>query len=88
LLAENGDLLKRMFVLSTTSGAYGSNAVTPAFWNDEYAVVTEGPRGTVEVVKLAGKKTGDYGAEYTTAETVAKLTINDGGCCANAVWQS
>jgi len=88
LLAESGEILKRLFVFATSPGAYGSNAVTPAFWSDEYAVVTEAPRGLVQVVKLAGNRTGGHGVEYTTAETVAKLTVNDGGCCANAVWWS
>ena len=77
-----------MFVFSTASGNAGSCTIAPSFWSDEYAVIAESGNGNVQVVKLAGMKTGEHGVEYTSAETVARLKVNDGGCCGSAVWYS
>jgi len=88
LLGEDGAVVKRMFMTSTTTAGSGSNAVTPAFWDEEYAVVAESPSGHVEVLKLAGMVKGDQGIEFTGVELVASLKVDDGGCCANAVWYS
>ena len=77
-----------MFMIPTSSGGVTSNAITAAFWSDQYAVLTEATNGKIEIFKFGSGKTGEYGVEYATANSVAKITINDGGCCANAIWYS
>lgn len=88
LLAEDGTIIKKMFMIPTSSGGVTSNAITAAFWSDQYAVLTEATNGKIEIFKLGGKTNGEHGAEYTTADSVAKIVINDGGCCANGIWYS
>ena len=88
LLAEDGSIVKRMFVMATMVSTAGTNAVTPAPWNEEYAVVAESGSGSIVVMRLASPKTGEHGVEYAGAEQVARLTISDKQCCANAVWYS
>lgn len=72
--------------MKPTSSGQTTNAITPAFWSDEFAVFTAAPHGTVEVLKLKGKTNSDHGVEFSAADSVANTTISDGGCCANAIW--
>ena len=88
LLGDDGAIVKKMFMIASSSGGVTSNAITPAFWSDEYAVFTEATNGKIDILKLGGSTTGKQGLEYKTADRVATLTISDGGCCANAVWYS
>jgi carboxy-cis,cis-muconate cyclase len=77
-----------MFMIPATTGGVVSNGISPAFWSDEIAAFTDATNGNVEIYRLDGKKTGDNGVEYSTAKSIAKVVINDGGCCANAIWYS
>ncbi|KAK1831958.1 Lactonase, 7-bladed beta-propeller-domain-containing protein [Podospora conica] len=88
LLDNEGRIAKTMFRVPTTTGGGTANAISPAEFSDEYAVMTNLPRGYVEMFKMEGPKQGKHGLEYTTARPVGKVDINDGGCCANAVWYS
>ena len=92
-LAEDGAILRRMFRVPTTTLGGWANAIAPAPWSDEYAVMTDYPLGYVQVWKLEGgrERTEDGGGrvrEYTGAKPVARVDVGDGGCCANAIWYS
>jgi carboxy-cis,cis-muconate cyclase len=71
-----------------TTGGGGTNHISPAFWSDEYAAMTDFGQGYVQIFKLDGSRDSRDGTEYTTARPVAKVDIADGGCCANAIWYS
>lgn len=88
LLDEQGKIVKTMFTIPTTTTGGGANAISPAGFSDEYAVMTDYNRGYVEMFKMEGAKQGEHGLEYTTARPVGKVDLPDGGCCANAVWYS
>lgn len=87
LLGDDGHIVRRMFRVPTARGG-GANAVSPAFWSDEYAAVTSHNQGYVEIWKMDGPRDTRDGTEYTAARAVAKVEIADGGCCANAIWYS
>ena len=86
LLADNGLIVKRMFMVPTSVGPGAALAVSPAHWSDEYVAVSYNPGGDVEILKLEGRKETENGVEYKTASVVAKLGIGDTGCCANMIW--
>jgi carboxy-cis,cis-muconate cyclase len=88
LLDSEGMIVKRMFMVPTTTKAGWANAISPAFWNDEYAAMADYPDGYVQIWKMEGKKETENGIEYTTATAIARVDIGDGGCCANAIWYS
>lgn len=86
LLDSDGVIVKRMFRVPTTTVGGIANAISPAPWGSEWAAMTDVPNGYVQIWKMTGKKEGDHGTEYTSAEAVARVDIADGGCCANAIW--
>jgi carboxy-cis,cis-muconate cyclase len=88
LLSESGAIVKKMFMVPTTTVGGIANAISPAFWSDEYAAMTDVPTGYVEMFKMEGRKETVDGVEYATARPVAKVTIGDKGCCANVIWYS
>ena len=89
LLGDDGGIVKRMFRVPTTTGGGMANAISPAFWGDEYAAMTDYPNGYVLMWKMEGRRErGDGLVEYTTARAVARVDVGDGGCCANAIWYS
>ncbi|KAK0615228.1 Lactonase, 7-bladed beta-propeller-domain-containing protein [Bombardia bombarda] len=92
LLAADGAIVKRMFMVPTTTKGGWANAIRPAFWSDEYAAMTDTPTGYVQIWKLDGPKETEHGVvEYRTAKAVARVDLNVGnatGCCANAIWYS
>jgi carboxy-cis,cis-muconate cyclase len=88
LLAADGAIIKKMFMVPTTTKGGWANAISPAPWSDEYAAMTDLPNGYVQIWKLDGKTETSNGVEYSTAKAVARVDIGDGGCCANVVWVS
>ncbi|PIA88996.1 Carboxy-cis,cis-muconate cyclase [Cercospora beticola] len=79
-LTANGTIDQQLFLLPTTSSGGSANAVAPSGFNDEYVALTDSSVGFVEIWKLA--------ANASAATVVSHLDLNDGGCCANAVWYS
>jgi carboxy-cis,cis-muconate cyclase len=89
LLGDDGRIVKRMFRVPTTTKGGIANAVSPAFWGEEYAAMTDYPVGYVLMWKMEGRRERADGlVEYTTARDVARVDIGDGECCANAIWYS
>lgn len=88
LLGDDGAILKKMFMVPTTTINGIANAIQPAFWSDEYAAMADYGTGYVQVWKLGGRNETALGTEYDTATPIAQVNITDGGCCANAIWYS
>ncbi|KAK3367972.1 Lactonase, 7-bladed beta-propeller-domain-containing protein [Podospora didyma] len=91
LLAADGAIVKRMMQVPTTTTGGWANAITPAFWSDEYAALADTPKGYVEVWKLSDPTTTADGVEYATLKAVAHVGLQAeeaSGCCANAIWYS
>jgi carboxy-cis,cis-muconate cyclase len=77
-----------MFMVPTTTTGGWANAISPAFWSDEYAALADTPDGYVQIWKMEGRDETALGIEYSTARAVAQVDIGDGGCCANVIWYS
>ncbi|KAK1714273.1 carboxy-cis,cis-muconate cyclase [Colletotrichum lupini] len=77
-LNDDGSVNKQNFLTPTTSSGGSANAVTPSDFGDQFVAITDSSAGFVEIWEM-----GDDGA---SADVVAHLDLNDGGCCANAVW--
>ncbi|KAK4150802.1 Lactonase, 7-bladed beta-propeller-domain-containing protein [Chaetomidium leptoderma] len=89
LLSEDGQIVKKLFRVPTTTLGGIANAISPAPWSDEYAAMTDYRKGYVQMWKMEGGKEGREGVvEYSTANVVAQVDIGDGGCCANVIWYS
>ncbi|KAK3293698.1 Lactonase, 7-bladed beta-propeller-domain-containing protein, partial [Chaetomium fimeti] len=89
LVGEDGGIVGRMFRVPTTTRGGKANAVSPAFWGDEFAAMTDYGEGYVQMWKMEGKREREDGlVEYETARAVARVDLKDGGCCANAIWYS
>jgi carboxy-cis,cis-muconate cyclase len=70
--------VKQLFITPTTAGGGSSNAITPAFFSDEWMAIADTSNGFVEIWQFSN--------DTETARPVARADINDGGCCANAIW--
>ena len=92
LLADDGAIIKKMFMVNTTTTGGIANAISPAFWSDEYAAMADNSNrvqnGYVQIWKMQGRKETSDGIEYQTAVPVAKADMGDTGCCANVIWYS
>lgn len=77
-LSATGEIESQLFLLPTTNSGGTANSVATAFFSDEWVALTDSSVGFVEIWKLA-----DNG---TSAEVAAHLDLDDGGCCANAIW--
>ncbi|KAK5655199.1 hypothetical protein OQA88_6098 [Cercophora sp. LCS_1] len=88
LLADDGRVVKRMFMIPTSTVGGWANAISPAGFSDEYAAMTDYPTGYVEMFKMEGGVETEDGLVYETARSVGKVEIADGGCCANVIWYS
>lgn len=76
-LSATGAITKQLFLLNTTTSGGSANAVTPAPFSDEFVALTDTQEEFLQIWRYANG---------TTAEVVARLDLQDGGCCANAVW--
>ncbi|KAF8866949.1 carboxy-cis,cis-muconate cyclase [Acephala macrosclerotiorum] len=77
-LSTNGSISSQLFLTPTTNSGGTANSVAPSTFSDKYVALTDSSLGFVEV----------WAFEGTNASVVARVNIEDGGCCANAVWYS
>ncbi|KAI9663814.1 MAG: hypothetical protein M1821_007304 [Bathelium mastoideum] len=77
-LSGSGSIKSQNFLLPTTSSGGTANSVATAFFSDEWVALTDSSEGFVQIWKLD--------TNGTSAEVVAQVDIDDGGCCANAIW--
>lgn len=75
-LSETGDIISQLFLTPTIASGGMANAVAPSTFSDEFVALTDSEKGFVQIWRCTGG----------TAEVVATLDLQDGGCCANAVW--
>jgi carboxy-cis,cis-muconate cyclase len=54
--------------------------VAPSPFSDQFVALTDSAVGFVQIWQL--------GSDGASASVVASVDIEDGGCCANAVWYS
>jgi carboxy-cis,cis-muconate cyclase len=78
-LAANGNITAQLFLNATTSSGGTANSVAPSTFSDKYVALTDSATGFVEIWQMDGE---------AGATIVAHLDLEDGGCCANAVWYS
>ena len=88
LLGDNGRIVRRMFRIPTTTAKGLANAISPAFWSDEYAAMADFGEGYVQVFRMEDARKTQDGVLYSTPRHVSKVDIPDGGCCANVIWYS
>ncbi|KAJ5540410.1 hypothetical protein N7494_005486 [Penicillium frequentans] len=74
--SSDGDILSQLFLDPTTTSGAMSNAVAPSTFSDNFVALTDSEKGFVQIWKFVNGST----------EVVATLNLQDGGCCANAVW--
>lgn len=79
-LDDDGAIQGQNFLISTTSSGGTANSVAPSPFTDRFAALTDSATGFVEIWELSD--------DASSAQVVAHLDLNDGGCCANAVWYS
>ncbi|KAI0149003.1 carboxy-cis,cis-muconate cyclase [Pestalotiopsis sp. NC0098] len=79
-LADDGAILQQNFLLPTSSSGGAANSVNPSPFSDRFAALTDSSVGFLEIWELS--------EDGSSAQAVAHLDLNDGGCCANAVWYS
>ncbi|OCL08034.1 3-carboxy-cis,cis-mucoante lactonizing enzyme [Glonium stellatum] len=77
-LSPDGAPVRQLLLEPTASGGGTANSIAPAFFSDEWAALTDSSVGFVQVWRAA--------ANGSSAKAVATVQINDGGCCANAIW--
>lgn len=79
-LDADGNILEQKFLIPTTSSGGAANSVAPSPFGNKFVALTDSSLGFVEIWELDD--------DASTAKAVAHLDLNDGGCCANAVWYS
>ncbi|KAH8893006.1 3-carboxy-cis,cis-mucoante lactonizing enzyme [Thozetella sp. PMI_491] len=87
LLDDDGTIVKRMFMVPTTTKGGIANAIAPAPWGPAWAAMADFGTGYVQMWRMTGRNESTDGVvEYTSATAVARVDISDGGCCANVAW--
>lgn len=79
-LSSDGAIQEQLFLNATTNSGGTANSVAPSTFSDRFAALTDSSVGFVEIWELA--------TDGKNASVVAKVMLEDGGCCANAVWYS
>jgi carboxy-cis,cis-muconate cyclase len=79
-LATNGSIESQLFLNATSSSGGTANSVAPSTFSDQFVALTDSSIGFVQVWRL--------GSDGASASVVASVYMEDGGCCANAVWYS
>lgn len=74
--SNDGDILSQLFLIPTTTSGAMSNAVAPSTFSDNFVALTDSEKGFIQIWSFFNGST----------EVVASLGLEDGGCCANAVW--
>ncbi|KAF1993970.1 3-carboxy-cis,cis-mucoante lactonizing enzyme [Amniculicola lignicola CBS 123094] len=85
LLSPSGSIMERLFIVPTTTVGGNANSVSMAPDTDEYVAMTDWKtsrrNGYVQMWQRVDKR------DVTLRmRDVAKVDIEDGGCCANVVW--
>jgi carboxy-cis,cis-muconate cyclase len=75
-LSSTGAIEQQLFLTKTSTSGGSANAVAPAFFSDDFVALTDTEERFVQIWQFNG----------TAASAVAQLSLDDGGCCANAVW--
>lgn len=82
---SSGAITSQLFLMETTTSGGTANSVAPSEFSDKYVALTDSSVGFVEIWKFSvptlSNSTG-------SASVVARVALEDGGCCANAVWVS
>lgn len=78
-LSADGAIEKQLFLNATTSSGGTANSVAPSDFTDQWVALTDNSEGFVEIWELV---------DGNATRIVARLDLDDGGCCANAVWYS
>lgn len=79
-LSSSGQIEEQLFLDETTTSGGAANSVAPSHFSDEWVALTDSEVGAVEIWRL---KAGTNG---TDASVIARVAIEDEGCCANAIW--
>ena len=79
-LSSDGNIISQLFLIPTTSSGGAANSVAPSQFSDQFVALTDNSVGFVEIWSMA--------SNGSAASVVAHVDIDDGGCCANAVWYS
>jgi carboxy-cis,cis-muconate cyclase len=79
-LAADGSIESQLFLNATSSSGGTANSVAPSTFSDQFVALTDSSIGFVQIWQ--------WGTDGTSASVVARVDIDDGGCCANAVWYS
>jgi carboxy-cis,cis-muconate cyclase len=79
-LASDGSIQSQLFLNATSSSGGTANSVAPSTFSDQFVALTDSSVGFVQIWQL--------GSDGGSASVVARVDIEDGGCCANAVWYS
>ena len=77
-LTSTGAISKQLFLIPTTASGGVANAVTPAFFSDEWLALTDTETKSVEIWQFSNAT--------EKVKAVAHLEIKENGCCANALW--
>lgn len=79
-LGSDGSIESQLFLNATSSSGGTANSVAPSPFSDQFVALTDSSVGFVQIWQL--------GSDGASASVVANVDIEDGGCCANAVWYS
>jgi carboxy-cis,cis-muconate cyclase len=79
-LSSDGSIESQLFLNATTTSGGTANSVAPSSFSDQFVALTDSSIGFVQIWQL--------GTDAASASVVASVSIEDGGCCANAVWYS
>jgi carboxy-cis,cis-muconate cyclase len=79
-LAADGSIESQLFLNATSTSGGTANSVSPSTFSDQFVALTDSSIGFVQIWQL--------GIGGASANVAARVDIDDGGCCANAVWYS
>lgn len=80
-LDPTGAVDTQLFLTPTTNSGGTANAVIPSPFSDEFVALTDSSVGFVQIWQLSVAANGT-----AAAAIVAEASLDDGGCCANAIW--
>lgn len=75
-LSSTGAIESRIFLANTTTTGGTANAVTVPAWSSNYVALADSSVGFVQIWTI----------EDGEGKIVAEVSLEDGGCCANAAW--
>lgn len=84
-LSSDGRIAQQLLLQPTTTSGGSANALAAAPWADSYVALTDTQERFVQIWKLERNATS-AGGMAVEAKVVGRVDVEDGGCCANAVW--